>query len=100
MSAQPSLTARLLRALSGHSFAGLRLSQIARAVEETPPTTLRALQRLASDGLVEVIDPEATTPSWRLGRLLQQIAHAHLADLAREEQRLAEYRHNTTRTPT
>lgn len=100
MSAQPSLTARLLRALSGHSYRGLRLAQVAGAVGESAPTTLRALQRLAGDGLVEQINPDSPAVAWRLGRLLLQIASAHLIELEREEQRLREYRHNTTRTPT
>jgi len=100
MSEQPSLTARLLRALAGNSYRGLRLAQVAGAVGESPSTTLRALQRLAGDGLVELIDPDGAGSHWRLGRLVLQIAHAHHAELEREEQRLREFRHNTTRTPT
>lgn len=50
---EQSIFARLLFALAGHSRTGLRLKPIADGIGESPSTTLRNLQRLAEDGLVE-----------------------------------------------
>lgn len=97
MSAHESITARLLFALSGHSRSGLRLKQLADAIGESSPTTSRALARMAIDGLA------SRTPDdkdfWHLDPRIVQIAIAHQAELAREEQKLADFRNRYSRLP-
>lgn len=97
MTAQ-SITARLLFGLAGHSRNGLRLKQIADGVGESPSTTLRALQRMADDGLVEQV-PQIEG-HWRLSPRVVQIALAHQDEVAREERALADFRNRYSRLPT
>lgn len=94
---QPSITARLLFGLAGHSYRGLRLQQIAEGIGESPSTTLRNLQRMAEDGLVERAPHEKD--SWRLAPRVVQIATAHAQEVAREERQLDEFNQRFTRTP-
>lgn len=94
---QPSITARLLYGLAGHSYRGLRLQQIAEGIGESPSTTLRNLQRMADDGLVER-SPHATD-SWRLAPRVVQIATAHAQEVMREQSQLDEFHQRFTRNP-
>ena len=94
---QQSITARLLFGLAGHSYRGLRLQQIADGIGESPSTTLRNLQRLADDGLVERA-PHGKD-SWRLSPRVVQIATAHAQEVAREQRQLDEFNQRYTREP-
>lgn len=94
---QPSITARLLFGLAGHSYRGLRLQQIAEGIGESPSTTLRALQRMAEDGLVERAPLEKD--SWRLAPRVVQIATAHAQEVMREQSQLDEFHQRFTRNP-
>lgn len=94
---QQSITARLLFGLGGHSYRGLRLQQVAEGIGESPSTTLRALQRMAEDGLVERAPHEKD--SWRLSPRVVQIATAHAQEVAREERQLHEFDQRFTRNP-
>ncbi len=94
---EQSIFARLLFALAGHSRTGLRLKPIADGIGESPSTTLRNLQRLAEDGLVErsPLDQE----NWRLSPRIVQIALAHQAEVAREERSLDDFKNRYSRSP-
>ncbi|MBH1447176.1 helix-turn-helix domain-containing protein [Stenotrophomonas maltophilia] len=94
---EQSIFARLLFALAGHSRTGLRLKPIADGIGESPSTTLRNLQRLAEDGLVErsPFDQE----NWRLSPRIVQIALAHQAEVAREERQLDDFKNRYSRSP-
>jgi DNA-binding IclR family transcriptional regulator len=97
MSDQTSLPTRALFALAGHSVTGLRLGQIADAVGESAPTTLRAIHRMRDDGLVEAVPN--LDKHWRLAPRIVQIALQHQAELAREEARLTEFKQRYSRLP-
>ncbi|MGB3393226.1 MAG: helix-turn-helix domain-containing protein [Stenotrophomonas sp.] len=94
---EQSIYARLLFGLAGHSRNGLRLKQIADGIGESEPTTLRNLQRMEADGLVE------RTPlddgRWRLAPRVIQISIAHSHEVLREEQALQEFKQRYSRTP-
>ena len=92
-----SIFARILFGLAGHSYRGLRLQQIADGIGESPGTTLRNLQRMEADGLVErsPLDKE----NWRLSARVVQIAVAHLDEVQREEQQLDTFRQRYSRQP-
>lgn len=94
---QQSVPFRLIFALAGHSKNGLRLKQLAEGIAESPSTTLRALQRLADDGIVEQV-PQIDG-HWRLSPRIVQIALAHQDELAREERQLADFRNRYSRLP-
>lgn len=97
MSADTSIHARILFALAGHSYHGLRLAQIAEGIGESAPTTLRALQRALQDGLVEV--PPRAEKSWRLSPRIVQIAIQHQTEVMTEEHRLSEFTGRYSRLP-
>lgn len=92
-----SIFARVLFGLAGHSRTGLRLRQVAEAVGESDSTTLRNLQRMETDGLVE--QNPLVQGHWRLAPRIVQIALAHSNEVAREEQSLADFRHRYSRQP-
>lgn len=94
---EPSIYTRLLFALSGHSYRGLRLKQVAEAIGEPSSTTLRNLQKLEEDGLTERSPFDANC--WRLSPRIVQIALAHQAEVAREEQALDDFRTRYSRNP-
>ncbi|HEL3749987.1 helix-turn-helix domain-containing protein [Stenotrophomonas maltophilia] len=94
---EQSIFARLLFALAGHSRAGLRLKPIADGIGESPSTTLRNLQRLAEDGLVE--RSPFDQDNWRLSPRIVQIALAHQAEVAREERQLDDFKNRYSRSP-
>lgn len=90
-----SITARLLFIFSGHNFNGLRLSQIAGGIQESASTTLRALQRMEADGLVE--QNPLQEGHWRLSPRVIQLAIAHHDEFQRESQRLTDFNNRYTR---
>lgn len=94
MSAQPSnqpvrRAVALLFALQGHAFEGLRLKQIAERVGQPEPKTLRDLEVLADEGVVERLPARAEF--WRLTPRLVQVAIAHQDEVARLRQRTADF---------
>lgn len=94
---EQSIFARLLFALAGHSRTGLRLKPIADGIGESPSTTLRNLQRLAEDGLVE--RSPFDQDNWRLSPRIVQIALAHLDEVLREERQLDDFKNRYSRSP-
>ncbi|WP_251263472.1 helix-turn-helix domain-containing protein, partial [Enterobacter hormaechei] len=76
---------------------GLRLKPIADGIGESPSTTLRNLQRMAEDGLVERSPYDQD--NWRLSPRIVQIALAHLAEVVREEQQLNDFKNRYSRSP-
>lgn len=92
-----SRTSQVLLALAGHNHNGLPNSAIAKAIGSSDPTTLRTLQQLDDAGLVERVPGE--DKRWRLTAFLVQIAIAHQREVAREEQRLADFNQRYTRKP-
>lgn len=97
MSQDISIHARILFALAGHSYNGLRLTQIAEGIGESAPTTLRALQRAQQDGLVELAP--LSDKCWRLSPRIVQIALQHSTAILREEEKLNEFRARYSRLP-
>lgn len=92
-----SIYARLLFGLAGHSRNGLRLKQIADGIGESEPTTLRNLQRMEADGLIE--QNPLLQGHWRLSPRVVQISLAHQAEVLREEQALDDFRNRYSRNP-
>jgi DNA-binding IclR family transcriptional regulator len=92
-----SIYTRVLFGLSGHSRHGLRLKAIADGIGESPGTTLRNLQRMEADGLVERSPYDKD--NWRLTPRVVQIAVAHAEEMAREERQLDEIRTRYSRNP-
>jgi DNA-binding IclR family transcriptional regulator len=77
---------RLLFLLKGHAFNGLRLKQLAEAAEQSPSTTLRDLEVLADEGVVERLANDKDR--WRLTPKVIQLAIAHQAEMAALQQRV------------
>lgn len=94
---EPSIYTRLLFGLAGHSYRGLRLKQIADGINESPGTTLRNLQRMEEDGLVERSPHDKD--SWRLSPRVVQVALAHTEEVLREERALDEFKQRYSRLP-
>ncbi|MBA2128148.1 transcriptional regulator [Stenotrophomonas maltophilia] len=94
---EQSIFTRLLFTLAGHSRTGLRLKPISDGIGESPSTTLRNLQRLAEDGLVE--RSPFDQDNWRLSPRIVQIALAHQAEVAREERQLDDFKNRYSRSP-
>lgn len=94
---QQSIFARLLFGLAGHSYRGLRLQQIADGIGESAATTLRNLQSMEADGLVErtPLDDKC----WRLAPRVVQVSIAHSHEVLREEQALQEFKQRYSRAP-
>jgi DNA-binding IclR family transcriptional regulator len=90
-----SIYTRLLFGLAGNSKTGLRLRAIAEGIGESDSTTLRNLQRMEADGLVE---QNALAPGhWRLAPRIVQIAIAHANEVAREDRALADFKNRYSR---
>lgn len=94
---EPSIFARLIYGLAGHSYRGLRLQQIADGIGESPSTTLRNLERMAEDGLVEKTPHD--DKAWRLSPRVVQVATAHAQEVLREQRELDEFNQRFTRNP-
>lgn len=92
---QRTLKAMLL--LAGRDFQGLRLREVADALDTSPPNALRALENLRAAGLAER-DP-VHEDVWLLGPRLVQIAHAFDASMAKAQAALDERRQRYTRLP-
>lgn len=88
----------VVEALAGHSRQGLRLGQVAEAVRQSSPTTLRDLQALEALGYASRIPGK--DDRWHLTPRLIQLAIAHNAEVAREERQLDDFRNRYSRIPT
>jgi len=95
---EQSIYTRLLFGLAGHSRQGLRLKPLAEGIGESPSTTLRNLQRMAEDGLVERSPYDED--NWRLSPRVVQIALAHQEEVTKEERDLHEFKQRYSRKPT
>lgn len=93
-----SIYARVLFGLSGYSYRGLRLQQIAEGIGESASTTLRNLQRMEADGMVERSPHDKD--NWRLSPRVVQIAIAHAEEVMREERQLDQFKQRYSRQPT
>lgn len=80
--------------LAGHELQGLSPTDMARALNVTPPVITRDLYNLTQAGVVEKIE---TTGRYRLGPRLVRIALAHLAAMDEAEKRLAQLKKKYTR---
>ena len=94
---EQSIFARLLFGLAGHSYRGLRLQQIAEGIGESPSTTLRNLQAMEADGLVEKTPLD--DKCWRLTPRVVQVSILHSHEVLREEQALQEFKQRYSRNP-
>jgi DNA-binding IclR family transcriptional regulator len=88
---------RALLLLQGHTFEGVRLKQIAEALGCSASTTLRTLEVLQDEGLIERIP--GRDEYWRLSPKVVQIALAHQEELLRLRARLDETAQRYSRTP-
>lgn len=86
---------RLQWILQGHAFDGLRLKQIAEALQVASPMALRDLQLLADEGIAERIP--GNEECWRLTPKLIQLARAHDDELRRVRQRVDDIDQRYTR---
>jgi DNA-binding IclR family transcriptional regulator len=97
MSAQLARAFALIDALAGHSFEGRRLRDIAQAVEQSMPTTLRDLQGLEEIGRVERLP--GANEFWRISPKLIQLAMAHQHEVTRLNQRVDDFTNRYSRSP-
>lgn len=87
----------LIFALQGHSWEGLRLKQLADLTGNSLPTTLRDLEVLADEGIVERVP--SREDFWRLSPRLVQVAIAHQDEMRRLHQRVADFEQRYSRQP-
>jgi len=87
---------KVIEALSGHEVFGLRLRDVAIAVNAGDPTVLRDLQTLAAGGWARQDDAS----KWRLGQKPVQIATNFAWGLTQAKQAVSETEQRYTRTPT
>lgn len=85
----------LIEILAGHEVAGLRLKEIAAALDTVMPTALRDLQTMAQKGWAEQKDDGA----WRLGAKPVQIAIHFTHGLKTAKDAVAEVEQRYTRIP-
>lgn len=88
---------KLFLVLSPHTVGGLRLIDIARALEENSPTCLRDLKVLEQEGFTERVRDQPE--NWRLGPRLVQIATAFTQDIRRARGGIDELEQRYTRNP-
>lgn len=83
--------------LQGHVMDGLRLKQIAEALDTSMPNALRDLETLADEGIAERIP--GREECWRLTPKIVQISRATGEEFARHRARLDELEQRHTREP-
>lgn len=88
---------RLVFALQGHAFEGLRLKQLADMTGNPMHTTLRDLEVLADEGIVERVP--GREDFWRLSPRLVQVAIAHQDEMRRLDQRVSDFQQRYSRQP-
>ena len=86
---------KVIEALSGHEVFGIRLKEVAVAVNASDPTVLRDLNTLAAAGWAKQDD----TNKWRLGQKPVQIATNFTWGLTQAKQAVSETEQRYTRTP-
>lgn len=88
---------RIAHLLAGHTLNGLRLVDIARAVEASSATVLRDLAAMADEGWAERIS--GMEDRWRLGPRAGQIGVKFHAEMGAARTRLANHEQRYTRDP-
>lgn len=91
---------RVLRSIflmQGHCFEGVRLQQLAEALQCSPSTTLRTLEVLQDEGVAERIP--GREQHWRLTPRTIQLARALELELAEQQARHDELKARFSRTP-
>jgi DNA-binding IclR family transcriptional regulator len=76
----------VMKALKGHSLAGLSNGELAKALNEKPPTINRCLNTLIEAGIATKLD----TGRFALGVGMLQIAQAHATEMNRASNRIHE----------
>lgn len=88
---------RILFLLQGHVIDGLRLKQVAEALQTSAPNALRDLGVLAEEGLAERIP--GRDDCWRLTPRIVQISRATGEEFARLRSRIDEFENRYSREP-
>lgn len=88
---------RLLWILQGHAFDGLRLKQIAEALNTSSSSAFNDLEMLADEGVAERLPGKPEF--WRLTPRLIQLARAHEAEVHELHRKVDEFNHRCTRLP-
>jgi DNA-binding IclR family transcriptional regulator len=91
---------RALRAIflmQGQVFEGVRLQQLAEALQCSPSTTLRTLEVLADEGVAERIP--GREQHWRLTPRMIQLARAVELAFAEHVKAIDEFKARYSRTP-
>lgn len=87
---------RALFALQGHAFEGVRLKDVAAALDASPSTALRTLEVMQAEGIAERIP--GRDEFWRLSPRVIQLARAHEQEMAQLRERLHETEQRYSRT--
>lgn len=90
-------TLRAVLVLAGHEVMGLRPTEIAKAIKESPSTVTRLMAAMEDEGFAERVPNR--DEAWRLGPKLVQIARAHTAGLAEMQRQLDEVNQRYSRRP-
>ncbi|WP_121773844.1 IclR family transcriptional regulator [Acinetobacter bereziniae] len=78
---------KALKGLSGYSLKGVKLNELAKKLNETPPQLCKQLQTLIEEGLATQMDDG----TYALGRELVAIAHAHSDEINRAQNHILEH---------
>lgn len=95
--AQVRRTLHTLTLLFGREVMGLRPSEIAKGIGESPSVVSRLMAVLEDEGYAERVP--GREDAWRLGPKLVQGALAHQRGLAEIQRQLDETTHRFSRTP-
>ncbi|MDA1255978.1 MAG: helix-turn-helix domain-containing protein [Proteobacteria bacterium] len=85
---------KVLKAMRGHSLAGVTNQKLSQQLGESPATITRALQTLVEEGLVV----QQEDGSYTLSAALVQMAKAHATEIDRAKARIAEFEQRTNVT--
>lgn len=88
---------KTLLALAGNEFRGMKLKEVAVAVDCSASNALRALENLKTAGLADRAPHQDDL--WMLGPKVVQIAHHFDQALARAQRELDERKQRYTRNP-
>ncbi|MCR4529887.1 MULTISPECIES: helix-turn-helix domain-containing protein [Acinetobacter] len=78
---------KVLKALTGHSLAGVTNQELAKQLDEPPAQITRALQTLVAEGFAQQLDDG----TYALGNRFIAIAHAHSQEIEKAQGRLSEH---------
>ena len=90
-------TLRALTVLFGREVMGLRPSEIAKGIQESPSTVTRLMAAMEQEGYAERVP--GREDAWRLGPKLVQGAIAHQRGLAEIQRQLNETTQRFSRVP-